>query len=127
MPQRRTRQRAALESVLAGLPGFSTAQEIHDHMVASGHAVALATVYRSLQAMAEAGEVDVIRTPDGAAAYRGCGQASHHHHHLICRVCGRTVEVEFGHLEEIVAAVAAQHGFTEVDHEVELFGRCSSC
>lgn len=127
-PQRRTRQRATIAEVLAELEEFRTAQDIHDLLRRRGDSVGLATVYRNLQAMAEAGEVDVVRTPDGQASYRACGEATHaHHHHLICRVCGRTLEVEFEGVEELIAALAAQHGFTDVDHSFELHGLCATC
>lgn len=123
--RRHTRQRTAVADVLDGLDEFRTAQEVHDLLRGRGDGVGLATVYRNLQAMADAGEVDVVRTPDGQAAYRRC--AEHHHHHLICRRCGRTVEVEFPNFEDVVAALAGRHGFTSVDHEVELYGLCASC
>ena len=127
-PQRRTRQRATIAEVLEHIPEFKTAQDIHDIVRHQGHSVGLATVYRTLQAMVEAGEVDVVRMPDGQASYRACGIATHaHHHHLICRVCGRTVEIEFAGVEDLIDAFARQHGFTDVDHEIELHGLCPDC
>lgn len=125
-PARRTRQRAAVSSIMATLDDFRTAQEVHDALRHRGEPVGLATVYRCLQSMAEAGEVDMVRTQDGQASYRRCSTGQHHHH-LICRVCGRTVEVQLPDLETVFRAVAAQHGFTGIDHEVELFGVCGSC
>lgn len=127
-PQRRTRQRATIAEVMAEIEEFRTAQDIHDLLRHQGHSVGLATVYRNLQAMAEAGEVDVVRLPDGQASYRACGTATHaHHHHLICRSCGRTVEVTLPPLEGLIRSLAAEHGFAEMDHELEFFGVCGSC
>ena len=127
-PQRRTRQGATIADALAGLDEFKTAQDIHDLLRARGEKIGLATVYRHLQAMTDAGEVDVIRTPDGQASYRGCGEATHdHHHHLICRNCGRTVEVELDGVEELIDRLAGAHGFTAVDHSLELRGLCAAC
>ena len=127
-PQRRTRQRATIAEVMAEIEEFRTAQDIHDLLRHQGHSVGLATVYRNLQAMAEAGEVDVVRLPDGQASYRACGEATHrHHHHLICRTCGRTVELEFDGVEEVIAGLSARHGFTDVDHSIELHGLCAEC
>ncbi len=127
-PQRRTRQGATIADALAGLDEFKTAQDIHDLLRARGEKIGLATVYRHLQAMTDAGEVDVIRTPDGQASYRGCGEATHdHHHHLICRNCGRTVEVELDGIEELIDRLAGAHGFTAVDHSLELRGLCAAC
>lgn len=122
---RRTQQRAAVTELLGTLRRFQTAQEIHSMLDARGKRVGLATVYRNLQAMAEAGEVDVVRTPDGQLAYRACG--SGHHHHLICRSCGRAEEIDMAGVEEILFAEARSRGFSKVDHELEMYGVCAAC
>jgi Fur family ferric uptake transcriptional regulator len=124
-PQRRTRQRTAVAAYLAGAAEFRTAQRIHEDLRSSGESLGLATVYRTLQAMAEAGEVDVLRTADGEASYRRCSAT--HHHHLVCRVCRKAVEVTGTGIEAWARRVAAEHGFTEVDHELELYGTCADC
>ncbi|HYN28250.1 MAG TPA: transcriptional repressor [Dermatophilaceae bacterium] len=125
-PERRpTRQRAALTAALADRTEFLSAQEIHGRLAAAGERVGLATVYRNLQAMAADGELDVLRTDDGEAVYRACSEE--HHHHLVCRVCGRTVEVTAPSVERWAAAVSADHGFTDVSHTVEVVGTCSDC
>ncbi len=122
---RATRQRNAVSSALAELDEFRSAQEIHDVLRRRGEAVGLTTVYRTLSALADAGEVDVLRTASGEAIYRRCGTG--HHHHLVCRSCGATVEVEGPTVERWAQQVAEQHGFTEVSHSVEVFGTCSAC
>lgn len=122
---RQTRQRAEIRNAVEVLASFATAQEIHDRMRHDGSGVGLATVYRTLQAMATGGELDSIRNPDGQVAYRTCSPG--HHHHLICRTCGRTVEVALPPLERLVAAMATDHGFARIDHEVEFFGICTAC
>lgn len=122
---RTTRQRTALRSVLESVQEFRSAQELHDLLRRRGDAVGLATVYRGLQALADSGEVDVLRTDDGESVYRLCSAG--HHHHLVCRSCGRTVEVEGPAVERWAAGVAAQHGFTDVSHTIEVFGTCANC
>ena len=122
---RATRQRRAVDAVLTELEGFRSAQEIHEIVRRSGEGVGLSTVYRALQAMAEADEVDVLRSGDGEALYRRC--SSGHHHHLVCRDCGRTVEVEGPTVERWANRVAAEHGFADVSHTLEIFGRCADC
>lgn len=89
-------------------------------------AIGLATVYRTLQALAEIGEVDALRGPDGEVRYRRCDQRSHHHH-LVCRSCGTTVELDAEAVEAWSQRIAAAHGFTQVEHTVELFGLCAAC
>jgi len=121
-PQRRTRQRTAVRDLLSASREFRTAQQVHDELRTSGESIGLATVYRALQAMAETGEVDVLRTPDGELAFRRC--SSGHHHHLVCRECGRTVEIAAEQVETWTSAVADEHGFTDIGHHLEIFGRC---
>jgi Fur family transcriptional regulator, ferric uptake regulator len=124
--RRPTRQRRALAQALAGADEFRSAQEIHAGLTAAGTRVGLATVYRNLQAMAADGELDVIRTPDGEAVYRACATDTHHHH-VVCRSCGLTVEVTGDVVERWADAVAAEHGFSQVRHTVEIDGLCAEC
>jgi Fur family ferric uptake transcriptional regulator len=124
-PQRRTRQRAAVQDVLAELHEFRTAQQIHDELRSRGDSIGLTTVYRTLQALSEAGELDALRTADGETAYRRCSDG--HHHHLVCRSCGRTVEVSGPAVERWANAVAAENGFRDVSHDLEIFGTCGDC
>jgi len=123
---RGTRQAQALAAALESLPGFCSAQEIHAELRLKGEHVGLATVYRHLQALSEQGSVDAIRDASGETLYRQCG-TSVHHHHLTCRNCGRSVEVEGRAVEQWAEKVAAEAGFTDVDHTVELFGLCPQC
>ena len=128
LPQgaRPTRQRRAVATALHSFEDFRSAQDIHDLLRRSGAAVGLSTVYRTLQALADSGEVDLLRTEDGEALYRRCS-ATHHHHHLVCRGCGRTVEVEGPAVETWAERVAGQHGFRKVSHTLEIFGTCPDC
>lgn len=123
---RPTRQRAAVASALEHSPTFASAQELHQLLAERGETVGLATVYRTLQGLVDSGEVDSLRGPDGEVLYRKCERTGHHHH-LVCRVCGRTEELDARSVETWVAAMAAERGFTEVDHTIELFGRCADC
>lgn len=122
---RPTRQRKAVAAALADIDGFRSAQEIHSLLSSDGTKVGLSTVYRTLQAMADHGELDVLRTNEGEALYRRC--SSEHHHHLVCRVCGATVEVEGPTVEKWTKVVAAEHGYSDVSHTLEVFGTCANC
>jgi Fur family ferric uptake transcriptional regulator len=104
---------------------FQSAQDIHANLRSSGEKVGLATVYRVLQALHETGEVDALRNEGGEVTYRSC-ESVHHHHHLVCRRCGRTVEVEGPAVEKWAAAMAAKHGYSDVSHTVEIFGVCGN-
>jgi Fur family ferric uptake transcriptional regulator len=122
---RPTRQRRAVAAALAEFDDFRSAQEVHEALRAGGDNVGLSTVYRALQAMADAGELDVLRSEGGEAVYRRCSDS--HHHHLVCRICGATVEVEGPAVEKWTRSVAAAHGYADVSHTLEIFGTCGNC
>ncbi|MCW2726076.1 MAG: ferric uptake regulation protein [Frankiales bacterium] len=121
-----TRQQNAVTRALAKAEGFQSAQGLHDAMRHAGENIGLTTVYRHLQALADAGEVDVLRTDGGEAVYRRCAGDAHHHH-LVCRACGATVEVTGPAVETWAEQVAREHGFRDVSHTVEVFGTCAAC
>lgn len=123
---RSTRQRAAIVALLDDIDGFRSAQDLHDELRLRGETIGLTTVYRTLQSLAAADLVDAVRTDTGESVYRRC-EAPHHHHHLVCRSCGSAVEVSGREVEAWAAEVAAAHGFSEVNHTIELFGTCAQC
>ena len=123
---RPTRQRTAVAAALASLDGFTSAQALHEALRARGESVGLTTVYRHLQALADSGEVDALRTDGGETVYRQC-RGEEHHHHLVCRTCGATVEVEGPAVEAWAVAIAEEHGYRDVSHTLEVFGTCSNC
>jgi len=123
---RATRQRGAIMALLDTVEEFRSAQELHDELRRRGENIGLTTVYRTLQTLAAADLVDLVRTDTGESVYRRCA-APHHHHHLVCRGCGSAVEVSGREVEAWAADVAAAHGFSDVNHTIELFGTCSEC
>lgn len=126
-PVRRiTKQRVAIGELLNKADSFKSAQALHSELRESGDSTGLATVYRTLQAMVEMGEVDAIRTDEGEMVYRRC-ETLGHHHHLVCRNCGKTVEIEARLVERWASQVAHEHGFRDAGHDLELFGLCSDC
>ncbi|MDP9219344.1 MAG: transcriptional repressor [Actinomycetota bacterium] len=125
-PARSTRQRTALAAILDELDEFRSAQDLHAMLRQRGEGIGLTTVYRTLQNLSDAGEVDVLRTADGEAVYRRCS-SGHHHHHLVCRSCGRTVEIDAPAVERWAGRVAAEYGYVDVSHTVEVIGTCTPC
>ncbi|MGV8977453.1 MAG: Fur family transcriptional regulator [Cellulomonas sp.] len=123
---RPTRQRSEILALLDGLDGFSSAQQLHELLRSRGSTTGLATVYRAVQVLSESGDVDVLRTEDGEAVYRRCERRSHHHH-LVCRHCGRTIEIDGPVAESWAAQMASAHDFTDVEHTIELVGTCAEC
>lgn len=123
--RRDTGARRAINAQLEEQENFRSAQEMHADLKHNGASVSLATVYRNLAAMAVAGEIDVVLKTDGETLYRRCSQP--HHHHLICRSCGKTVEVRSHRVEDWLDEQAAEHNFYDADHRVEIVGLCQVC
>ena len=123
--KRNTWQREAVREALGTSEAFVSAQSLHSALHASGSPIGLATVYRALADLAVEGEADSLQQ-EGESLYRACTPGSHHHH-LICRNCGLTVEIEADAVEQWAQTVAAQHGFTQPNHVVDVFGLCTAC
>jgi Fur family ferric uptake transcriptional regulator len=126
MAQRNTWQRDRVREALADAPGFVSAQSLHATLRDENTGIGLATVYRALAGLAAQGEADSLQSPEGEALYRACASTGHHHH-LICRSCGLTVEIEATDVEQWARSTAERHGFTEAEHIVDIFGLCTAC
>ncbi len=124
--ERSTRQKRALAAVLDASDGFRSAQDLHAELAARGENIGLTTVYNQLRTLAENGELDAFRADDGETRYRRCA-TDEHHHHLVCRSCGRAVEVEGPEVERWATRMANKHGFVDIAHTVEVVGTCSDC
>lgn len=124
---RSTKQRSAINDLVQRTGTFISAQELHHRLHEEGHTIGLTTVYRTLQAMADSGDIDVLINTDGETLYRRCGQRQGHHHHLICRKCGLAVEVQGPEMEKWAEDLAKKSGFTQVGHTLDLFGYCPTC
>jgi Fur family ferric uptake transcriptional regulator len=122
---RPTKQRLAVVDAMASFDDFRSAQEIHDLLGRRGDPVGLATVYRTLQRLADAGEVDVLRTEDGEAIYRRCSET--HHHHLVCRSCGEIFDVDCAVGAAPCLTPSDVAGFDVDQAEVIFWGNCSGC
>ena len=123
--KRNTWQKDAVRHALGEAIGFVSAQQLHGILRDHGSTISLATVYRALIDLVTTGEADSLSLDAGEALYRAC--AATHHHHLICRGCGKTVEIEATDLETWADAVAKQHGFAKPEHFIEISGLCGDC
>lgn len=124
--QRKTKQRDAIMAIMADEMDFRSAQQVHTALVVAGQTVGLATVYRNLQALTEAGELDSLRSEDGETLYRRCAKRRHHHH-LVCRNCGYTVDIQDDQLEQWIGKIARRYRFSDIEHMADVFGLCESC
>ena len=123
--KRNTWQKDAVRHALSEATGFVSAQDLHQVLRNHGSTIGLATVYRTLADLAVQGEADSLQSKDGELLYRACGTS--HHHHLICRKCGKTVEIEAHKVEAWADDVAKEHGFVRPSHTIDIFGDCASC
>ncbi|MGV8876111.1 MAG: Fur family transcriptional regulator [Rhodoglobus sp.] len=123
--KRNTWQREAVRNALTRSEGFVSAQSLHGSLRDAGSTIGLATVYRALADLAGGGDADSLQQ-DGESLFRAC-TADSHHHHLICRECGTTVEIMADEVEQWAKNVATEHGFTQPHHIVDVFGLCPAC
>ncbi|WP_138445145.1 Fur family transcriptional regulator [Sinomonas susongensis] len=124
-----TRQRKAVFAALEEAGGYVSAQELHARLLVAGTPVGLSTVYRILAGLAEEGRADVLRGPDGAGRYHACRTPARTrtHHHLVCRACGRAVEIEAGEAERAVGRLAMEKGFAASGLAWDVLGTCVEC
>ncbi len=122
---RPTPQRVAVAEELIAESDDVTAQELHARLRARGRRLGLATVYRTLALLTEAGAVDTLAHHPGELCYRWCG--SGHHHHLTCSRCHRVVELGECELDPWLERLSAAHGFVPTGHRLEVAGLCASC
>lgn len=123
--KRSTWQKTAVFEALEQDRVFVSAQELHQKLIAGGKKLGLTTVYRALTDLVEAGQADGLAGEDGETRYRICSDS--HHHHLICRECGKAVEFDLDGFEVKIGELAAKYGFANVSHSIELFGICKKC
>lgn len=123
---RNTAQRREVIGVLGRVQGFVSAQDLHELIIKDGGQISLATVYTQLRKLVESKDVDIVMTDRGESLYRRC-VVDVHHHHLACRNCGATVEVDAPQLEKWASEIATKNGFQELRHVIELNGICQKC
>jgi Fur family transcriptional regulator, ferric uptake regulator len=109
---------------LLGTEGCAiTALEIDERLPAVGRA----TVYRALEQLESLGLIQRVELGGDAAGYERVDPSGHHHHHIVCRQCGRVVAFEDEGLEQAIVALAKRPDFKVSSHEVTLRGKCANC
>jgi Fur family ferric uptake transcriptional regulator len=123
---RRGGARRAVVEYLSRQDCCRSAQEIHDGIVSAGGAVGVASVYRTLETLAELRLVQRVDVGDGVARFEPAGEGDHHHHHLVCDDCGRVEPFTDEPLEQALERAAGRLGYA-MQHEVVLRGTCGDC
>ena len=121
---RPTPQRVAIIEALEGKERPVTAQALHSGF-RGATGPGLATVYRTLRALADTGLAESFPAGESELAYRLCEPA--HHHHLICERCGQVQTIPSCEVEDWAAAVARRRGFSVTGHRADVYGLCERC
>ncbi len=122
---RLTAPRRALAGLIASRTGHFTAEELLADAHRGRRGLGRATIFRSLEVLAELGAVERLDLPSGGHAFVACEPA--HHHHVVCSSCGRSTEVSDHGLEGMAEAIARETGYRVDTHRLELFGVCPRC
>ncbi len=124
---RRGGARAAVVDLLGRQGCCLSAQEIFDQLRKARRPVGIASVYRALEALAELRLVKRVDAGDGIARYERATPDGDHHHHLVCRDCGKVEAFSDLRLERAIDRVAGGLGYSVEEHEVVLVGACADC
>jgi Fur family ferric uptake transcriptional regulator len=122
---RATRQRTAIVRAMEREGRPVTAQSLHARLARAGRGPGLATIYRTLQALVQAGFARTFPAGEGEISYKLCDPG--HHHHLICERCGRVVEIPSCEIEAWATSAARRRGFSVSSHQADIFGLCADC
>ncbi len=123
-----TSQRGSvLDIILENTGKHLSAEEIYDLVKINCPEIGLATVYRTMQVLDELGLVYKNNFDDGRTRYEITQNEDHQHHHLVCRKCGKVIEVEEDLLEQLEHQVEKKYNFSITNHKVKFFGYCNEC
>ena len=129
-----TSQRLLVLEVLAdNRDKHMTVEDIYELVKEDNPDIGLATIYRTVQLLLEMQLVDRINLDDGCGRYEigemseSDAKGKHHHHHLICKNCGKVLSFKDDLLEELERHIEEETGFHILDHELKFYGHCREC
>lgn len=120
---KQTKQREKIVKLFLDIDTHMSAESLHVALKDEGENIGLATIYRTLNLLADAGLAVSRSFQDGKNVYEIL-HPDEHHDHLVCLDCGEIIEFENEKIEELQTQVAKQFGFDLVNHRLDLFGRC---
>ena len=123
---KQTKQRKVVVEHFLELDRHIAAEDLHESVRGAGHNIGLATIYRTLNLLEDAGLAEQKEFGDGRSLFEIC-QPGEHHDHLICTGCGLVIEFENAEIERLQEKVARAHKFTLTNHRLDLFGQCEKC
>src|SRR5438045_8967622 len=124
---RRGGARSAVVELLGKQNCCLSAQEIFDGLRKARRPVGIASVYRALDALVDLRLVKRVDAGDGIARYEPAPASGEHHHHVVCRDCGKVEAFADPQLERVIDRVSGRLGYSVDEHEVVLTGACADC
>ncbi len=114
-----------IAAILREARQYLSAAEIHARLERESAEVSLSTVYRTLEFLRAQGAVSQRTDEAGETTYLSCD--GDHHHHAICRGCGRVEDVDCEAIDQFTEDLDQHNGFLLESHSMEFFGRCRAC
>jgi len=124
---RQTRSQKLILDLLSHRSQPLSAQEIFVELRNGQQSVGLATVYRSLEALQNEGQLQAVNLGDHQSYYQMLPSDGHNRHHLICTQCRKVVPLSICPVEDLESKLSSRHGFVIDYHVLDFYGTCSDC
>ena len=121
-----TAQRRQIVDMFLSTERHLTVQELYDLVRKTDSRIGYATVARTMKVLSESGVCRVVDFGDGLHRFEH-KYGHEHHDHLICKECGKFVEIYSERLEELQEHLIKKHGYVQVSHRLDIFGVCPAC
>ena len=122
---RLTSQRRVVEEALRASGRAVSAADLYQALRPRNPRLGRATVFRALDVLVDGGRARRFEGEGHVYLYTACDES--HHHHLVCRRCGRTTDIEEREIETLVRSVRRRHGFAVDDSALDFYGVCAAC
>jgi Fur family ferric uptake transcriptional regulator len=120
-----TRQRELILRALCELDGHASAERVREKVVVDQPRINLSTVYRTLERLRDLGILSQIDLGRQCAEFEIV--ADHPHHHLVCRGCGRVIDLDHSYLAVLDEPIRRDFGFEPILCHFAIFGLCRQC
>ena len=122
--QNYSRQREAIVRTLANTVSHPTAEEIYAEVKKNCPKISLATVYRNLNQLAEAGLIRKVEGLDGSVHF---DHNTHNHYHFVCIKCNKVYDVPCEVAPDLNQKVLVKTGLQVISHDITFKGICQHC
>ncbi|MBP6218480.1 MAG: transcriptional repressor [Oligoflexales bacterium] len=123
---KKTKQREFIVSRFLEMGNHIDAETLYDQMRKDGYSFGLATIYRTLNLLRNAGLVNQQIFAEGRAVFE-LSKPNTHHDHIVCTACGKIEEFENEEIENLQEMTAKRMGFLLSYHRLDLYGVCKDC